>query len=150
MLPLHRLVHLIETQSEELTANLVREVKGSLWTPDYRKVSDDELYASVYDLYRHLSDWLLVKDEQQVERRCRRTGAERAAQGVPFSQVAWVVVLTKETLLVFLMHVKKSGPRDPYGQTKLLQLLDRFFNRAICYAASGHEQYMSSREASGK
>ena len=150
MLPLHRLVHLIETQSEELTANLVREVKGSLWTPDYRNVPEDELYASVYDLYRHLSDWLLVKDEQQVERRCRRTGAERAAQRVPFSQVAWVVVLTKETLLEFLMQVKRSGPRDPDGQTKLLQLLDRFFNRAICYAAAGYEEYMSSREGNGK
>lgn len=37
MLPLHRQVHLIETQSEELTANLVREVKGSLWTRITRK-----------------------------------------------------------------------------------------------------------------
>lgn len=61
-----------------------------------------------------------------------------------------MVVLTKETLLEFLMQVKRSGPRDPDGQTKLLQLLDWFFNRAICYAATGHEEYMSFREGSDK
>ena len=144
MLPLHRLVHLIETQSEPLTKHLVEQVKGSPHTPDYSKVPADELYASVYEIYRHLSDWLLVKDEEQVQRRSRRVGAERAAQNVPFSQVAWVIVLMKETLLEFLVQAKKTGPRDPDGQVKLLQLLDRFFNRALCFAAGGHEQYMDS------
>ena len=149
VLPLHRLIHLIETESEQLTARLIEQVKSSPNAPDYSRVPEDELFASVYETYRHLSDWLLVKDEQQVERRARRVGAERAAQNVPFSQVVWVVVMMKETLLEFLMQVKRDEPRDPDGQVKLFQLLDHFFNRAICYAAAGHEQHMSSGETSG-
>jgi len=94
----------------------------------------------VYEIYRHLGDWLLTKDELDLERRYLRVGADRAKQNVPFSQVAWAIVLTKENLWEFLKkEATEERPVEVYGELEMLQLLDSFFNRAIYYAALGYE-----------
>jgi hypothetical protein len=137
---LYRLVHLIESNSNALATCLLDRVNSSQATPDYKQVPPDDLKERVYEIYRHLGDWLLTKDELDLERRYLRVGADRAKQNVPFSQVAWAIVLTKENLWEFL---KKQAPEDRpvevYGELEMLQLLDNFFNRAIYYAALGYE-----------
>ena len=66
--------------------------------------------------------------------------AERARQNIPFSQVAWVIVLVKENLWEFLKNEKvEDRPVEVFGELEMLQLLDRFFDRAIYYAAVGYE-----------
>jgi hypothetical protein len=82
---LYRLVHLVETRSEELAACLVERVNDSEATPAYESLPADELRDRVYEIYRRLGEWLLTKDELELERRYLLIGAERAHQGVPFS-----------------------------------------------------------------
>ena len=140
MMMLYRLVHLIETNAPGLASCLLDRVNASDAAPDYKKVSPDELRQVVYEIYRHLGDWLLTKDELDLERRYLRIGAERARQNVPFSQVAWVIVLVKDNLWEFLKkHVVEERPIEAFGQLEMLQLLDHFFDRAIYYAAVGYE-----------
>ena len=140
MMMLYRLVHLIETHSQALSACLLDRVKASDATPDYKNVPPDELRQTVYEIYHHLGDWLLTKDELDLERRYLRIGAERARQNVPFSQVAWVIVLTKDNLWEFLKkQAVEERPVEVYGELEMLQLLDRFFDRAMYYAAVGYE-----------
>ena len=145
MMMLYRLVHLIETHSQALATCLVDRVQASEATPDYKNVPSEALREVVYEIYRHLGDWLLTKDELDLERRYLRIGAERERQNIPFSQVAWVIVLVKENLWEFL---KKEASQERlvevYGELEMLQLLDRFFDRAIYYAAVGYE--LRSRE----
>jgi hypothetical protein len=141
MLTLRRLVHLVETQSEALALQLVHKVRNSETTPNYGNVPEEELQDRVYEIYRHLGDWLLANDENQMERRYLRIGAERAAQRVPFNQVAWVIVFTKENLWELLeRQTAAEHPQGGYGELELLKLLNRFFDRAICYAAIGYEE----------
>lgn len=140
MMMLYRLVHLIETHSQALAACLLERVQGSEAAPGYKNVPPDELRERVYEVYRHLGDWLLTKDELDLERRYLRIGADRAKQNVPFSQVAWVIVLVKENLWDFLKkETTIDRPVEAYGELEMLQLLDRFFDRAIYYAAVGYE-----------
>jgi len=137
---LYRLVHLIESNSNALATCLLDRVNGSQATPDYKQVPPDDLRERVYEIYRHLGDWLLTKDELDLERRYLRVGADRAKQNVPFSQVAWAIVLTKENLWEFLKReATEERPVEVYGELEMLQLLDSFFNRAIYYAALGYE-----------
>jgi hypothetical protein len=137
---LYRLVHLIESNSNALATCLLDRVNGSQATPDYKQVPPDDLRERVYEIYRHLGDWLLTKDELDLERRYLRVGADRAKQNVPFSQVAWAIVLTKENLWEFLKkEATEERPVEVYGELEMLQLLDSFFNRAIYYAALGYE-----------
>src|SRR5690242_3181036 len=103
MMLAYRLVRLIETHSDRLAAGLLEKVRQSDLTPVVkRNVHDEDLRQRVYDIYRHLGDWLLAKTEFDIERRYAEIGAKRAQQGVPISELIWTIVLTKENLWEFL------------------------------------------------
>jgi hypothetical protein len=140
MMMLYRLVRLIETHSQSLAACLLDQVQHSELTPGYQNVPSEELKERVYEIYRHLGEWLIGKDESQLEQRYLQIGARRASQRVPMSEVIWVIVLTKENLWEF---IKKEAvlerPVEVFGELEMLQLLEQFFDRAIYYASVGYE-----------
>jgi len=141
MMLLYRLVRLIETHSQALAGCLLTRVQESDSTRDFRKVPPEELKERVYEIYRHLGDWLLGKTEFDIEKRYLEIGARRAQQAVPFSQLAMVIYMTKENLWEFL---KKESPMDRpvevFGELELLQMLEQFFDHAVYYAALGYER----------
>jgi hypothetical protein len=146
MMLAYRLVRLIETHSDALAAGLLRKVENSEFTHDYRNVPPDELKARVYEVYRHLGDWLLGKSAFDIRERYREIGARRAAQHVPLSQLVWVIVLTKENLWNYLKNeAGLERPVEVFGELEMLQLLDQFFDRAIFYASDGYEKALAVR-----
>lgn len=141
MLLAYHLVRLIERHADELANSLSQEVQKSPRTGEFRqRVPMQDLKLRVSEIYRDLGDWLLKRTEGEIERRYREIGIRRAAQGVPFSQLAYAIILTKENLWCFLL--KNAGVDrtiEVYGELELLQELDNFFDRAITYAAAGYE-----------
>ena len=104
----------------------------------------------VYEIYRHLGEWLLGNSELDIEHRYREIGARRARQHVPVSEVVQGLVLTKENLWEFLKsEAVMERAVEIMGELELLEMLERFFDRAIYYAAAGYEQQMAGapREA---
>jgi hypothetical protein len=147
LITLYRLVHLIETHSNELASHLLNRVLNSLETPDYHLVPDEDLRDRVYQIYRHLGDWLISRDEFDLAERYEKIGARRAKQGVPFSQVAWAIVLTKDNLWDFLKrHSEMERPVEVFGELEMLELLELFFDRATYYAATGYEKALAEME----
>jgi len=147
MMMLYRLVRLIETHSQALSNSLLEQVQYSDLTPSFRKfVPPEELKDRVFDIYHHLGEWLMGKDEFHLEQRYLQIGARRARQRVPLSEVVWVIVLTKENLWEF---IKKESvlerPVEVFGELEMLQLLEQFFDRAIYYASVGYEQELASQ-----
>jgi len=141
MMMLYRLVRLIETHSEALASCLLDQVQKSELTENYKQnVPPEELKEKVYEIYHHLGEWLIGKDESQLEQRYLKIGARRARQRVPVSEVIWVIVLTKENLWDF---IKKESvlerPVEVFGELEMLRLLDQFFDRAIYYSSAGYE-----------
>jgi len=138
---LYRLVRMIETHSESLAACLLDRVQHSELTRSFQNVPGEELKERVYEVYRHLGEWLMGKDEFRLEQRYLQIGARRAAQHVPLRELIWVIVLTKENLWEF---IKKEAvlerPVEVFGELEMLQLLEQFFDRAIYYASVGYEQ----------
>lgn len=141
MMMLYRLVRLIETHSEALATGLLDRVQNSEFTPGYQNVPSAELKQTVYEIYRHLGEWLVGKDESCLEQRYLKIGARRASQRAPLSEVIWVIVLTKENLWDF---IKKEAvlerPVEVFGELEMLQLLEKFFDRATYYASVGYER----------
>ena len=122
-------------------------MQNSEATLDYQRVAPEDLKERVHEIYRHLGDWLMTKDEFDLEQRYLRIGARRAQQDVPFSQVAWAIVLTKDNLWEFLKTQSEvQRPVEAFGELEMLQLLDHFFDRAIYYAAIGHEKATAEME----
>jgi hypothetical protein len=137
---------MIETHSQALAAGLLDQVQNSKLTPNFQQnVPPDDLKERVYEIYRHLGEWLMGKDELQLEQRYLQIGARRAGQQVPMSEVIWVIVLTKDNLWEF---IKKESvleqPVEVFGELEMLQLLEQFFDRAIYYASVGYEQAVAN------
>ena len=90
----------------------------------------------MYEIYRHLGEWLLGKNELDIEQRYMRNRRAPGAQNVPLSQVVWAIVLTKENLWDFLKsEAVMDRAIEILGELELLQMLEQFFDRAIYYAA---------------
>jgi len=147
MMLAYRLVRLIETHSDALAAGLLDKVQHSELTRAYRNVAPEELKQRVYEIYRHLGDWLLGKSAFDIEQRYEEIGTRRVHQGVPISELIWVIILTKENLWEFLKKENiMERPVEVFGELEMMQLLDQFFDRAIYYASVGYERALSAHE----
>jgi hypothetical protein len=145
MMLLYRLVRLIEAHSQALATCLLKRVQESERVRDFRNVPPEELKERVYEIYRHLGDWLLGKTEFDIEERYLEIGKRRAEQRVPLSQVAMVIVMTKETLWEFLKKESvMQRPVEVFGELEMLQMLEQFFDHAIYWAAVGYERAMAA------
>ena len=136
----YRLVRLIESHADALAGGLEERVQLSSQVTHFQNVPAHELRERVYEIYRHLGEWLLGKNELDIEHRYREIGARRAHQRVPLSEVIQAVVLTKENLWDFLKsEAVMDRAVEIMGELELLQMLEMFFDRAIYYAALGYE-----------
>lgn len=137
-----RLVRLIETHSDQLARGLLDRIENSERCRDFvQKVPPEELRQRVYEIYHHLGQWLLKKTELDVEQRYTAIGERRAAQGVSLSQVMFVIVATKEHLWEYVtQEAMLDRPVELFQELELFQLVEQFFDRAVYFAAIGHER----------
>ena len=136
----YRFVRLIEERPDALANGLLHKVQRSSRTEAYHNVPSDELKQRVYEIYRHLGEWLLDKSEADIEQRYTEIGVRRAQQGVPLSQLIWAIILTKDNLWEFIINESiPDRPFEVFSKQELLRLLEQFFDRAIHSAAVGYE-----------
>jgi hypothetical protein len=116
----YRLVRLIESHADTLAVGLEQRVRKHPQVPHYREMP--ELRDRIYEIYSHLGDWLLGKNEAEVEVRYREIGARRARQRVPLSEVLQAIVLTRENLWDFLKtEAVLDRATEILGELELLQ-----------------------------
>ena len=135
-----RLVRLIEDHAGQLSQGLLKKLKESENCGDLMAlVPDDELRQRAFEIYRHVSDWLVTGMESEVEERYVGLGARRAQQEVPYSQLLYALTTVKEHLWEFLRQEGLFEPQELLGEFELLFSLDRFFDRLLYFAAVGYE-----------
>ena len=146
-----RLVRLIETHSDQLARGLLDRIENSERCREFvQKVPPDDLKQKVYEIYHHLGQWLLKKTEHEVEQRYTAIGERRAAQGVPLSQLMFVIVATKEHLWEYVVREGMADrPVEVFQELELFQLVEQFFDRAVYFAAIGYEQYQLATKKAG-
>ncbi|MGC2818935.1 MAG: hypothetical protein WA198_04575 [Candidatus Sulfotelmatobacter sp.] len=141
----YRLVRLIETHADTLAAGLENKVLASPQVSCFRTIPTHELRERVYEIYRHLGDWLLGKNLVDIETRYREIGARRAQQNVPLAEVIYVILLTKENLWEFLKSEAVADRAvEIMGELELLQMLEQFFDHAIYFAALGYQEQLEA------
>jgi len=147
----YRLVRLIESHADALAAGLEEKVQTNCLSAHFRDIPVHELRERVYEIYRHLGEWLLGKNELDIEHRYREIGARRARQHIPLSEVVQAIVLTKENLWDFLKsEAVMDRAIEIMGELELLQMLEMFFDRAIYYAAVGYEDEVAQASRCGE
>lgn len=140
-----RLVRLIEAHAEQLSQGLMHKLRNDARCADMHKVPPEELRARTFEIYQHLSDWLLGRPHE-LQRLYVEIGERRANQGVEFSHVLYAIMATKEQLWEFLENegvVVK--PVELFGEMELFRLLDQFFDRAMYYAAVGYQHAQAGK-----
>jgi len=151
MMITYRFVRLIEDHADALAIGLLHKVEQSTRTEAYSKVPAEELKQRVAEIYRHLGEWLLHKNESDIEQSYTEIGVRRAQQGVPLSQLIWAIILTKHNLWEFILDESyPDRPVEILGKQELLQLLDQFFDRAVHAAAVGYEWATEAKPAETK
>jgi len=143
-----RLVRLIETHSDQLARGLLERIENSERCREFvQKVPPDDLKDRVYEIYHHLGEWLLKKTEREVEQRYTAIGERRASQGVPLSQLMFVIVATKENLWEYVTReAMLDRPVELFQELELFQLVEQFFDRAVYFGAIGYEQHRASQK----
>ncbi len=136
-----KLVQLIEKNADDLARRVLRSVSQHPRTQIFCKnIPREELRERAYEIYRHLSEWLLEKTEDEIREKNFTVGERRAEQRVPLHEVIFAILLVKETLW---KEIVNSGMGD--SSVELLQALDlvdrvnQFFDRSIYYMAVGYE-----------
>jgi hypothetical protein len=135
-----RLVHLIEDHAEPLSEGLLKKLRDSDACNDLlSSVPANELKHRAFEIYRHVSDWLLNKSDSEVEERYIGLGARRAQQDVPYSQMLFAIQAVKDHLWDYLRQEGLFEPQELIGEFELLLSMDRFFDRLQYFAAVGYE-----------
>ena len=138
-----RMIQLIESHAGKLATELMNRLRASEKCRELvRNVPASELEMRTHEIYRHLSDWLLLKTELEIEEQYVGLGLRRAQQGVPFSDFLYALTCTKECLWEYL---EREGlledPVELLGDLILLQALGRFFDRIAYSSAVGFERF---------
>jgi len=134
-----KLVHLIEQHSEELAHSLIRKIENSHKCAELSRIPSREIESRAFEIYVHLSEWLLHKTELDIERTYVALGNHRCRQRIAFNHVFWGIILTKENLWDFLQRESvQESALELHGEFELLRLLDQFFDRALYYLAVGY------------
>jgi hypothetical protein len=134
-----KLVRLIESDSERLAQGLIKRLEREPKCVNLSVVPREELQQRAYEVYHNLASWLLDMTEYDILTTYRPLGVRRAEQGVPFADLYWALVVTKENLCDFLRDQAMSEAQvELFGVLEAHRQIDRFFDRAIYFAAQGY------------
>lgn len=136
-----RLVQIIEDHAEQLTHDLIDDLRSNPRTPHYHHLSREELHHRTYDVYRNLGRWLNDETESAIESSYTQLGKKRLAEGIPLNEIVYSLGQIKNHLLEYIHF---SGMVDTavelHGDRELQRLVGRFFDKAVYYAVRGFEQ----------
>jgi hypothetical protein len=139
------LVRLIEAHAEDLTNEVMDELRSGSETPHLRQVDQGELRQRAADLYSNLGRWLTRRTDFDARLYYRQLGTLRCEEGIPASEVVYAVLAIKRHLWEFILrNAPCETAAELYQEEELLQQVSHFFDVAIYSVVDGHE---SSRAA---
>lgn len=146
-----RLIRLIENNAESLTLEALQDVLTNENTASFRRVSRTELEPRIASLYQNLGKWIGNPKDSGIRQEYEQWGRTRFRQGIPLSEIVFVLMLTKQHLRKFIREhglVTFSGDRvtpdelvpvELHAIQELNYLVGDFFDRAMYYLVRGYE-----------
>jgi hypothetical protein len=146
-----RLIQLIENNAESLTREALQDVLTNENTVSFRRVSRTELEPRIASLYHNLGNWIGDPKDGGIRQEYEQWGRTRFRQGIPLSEIVFVLMLTKQHLRKFIREhglVTFSGDRvrpdelvpvELHAIQELNYLVGDFCDRALYYLVRGYE-----------
>ena len=140
-----RLMQMIEDHAEELTQELIKDLKSNPRTPHYHHLTAEELHYRTYAVYHNLGHWVSQKGEEQVAANYAALAVRRHAEGVPLEEIVFALISTKNHLY---QYVRMTGLMDSamelHQERELRRLVGFFFDKAIYYTVKAYEHETAS------
>ena len=146
-----RLIQLIENHSKSLAQAVMHDVLTNENTRGFRKVPKEELEPRIAALYQNLGKWIGEPNEDDIRQEYEDWGRTRFRQGIAFSEIVYVLMLTKRHLRKFIRDhglVNFSGdrvtpeefvPMELYTVQELNYKVGDFFDQALYHLVRGYE-----------
>jgi hypothetical protein len=139
-----QLIKTIESHAEALARGAVAKLQGSRRTNSFQRLSYDELYFRIYQVYHELGLWLQTKSDYEIHCWYVELGEKRFNEGMPLEEVLWALVLEKYYVCDYLhTFATTNSAMELYQQQEFDRLIGQFFDRAGCYTAEGYEHQAS-------
>jgi hypothetical protein len=137
---LPNLMMLIGTHAEELTRQLVADVRSNPRTTFLHAISPERLRVGSFEIYQHLDHWLANKDEGEIAKLFREVGSHRCHDQVPLREAVYSVILVKQHLLAYIRRNDLvESAVEMAERSDLWLLIDQFFDKAIYHMVAGYE-----------
>jgi hypothetical protein len=131
---------IIHAHADELAAELLADLRINPRTRYLRGVGPEEFRKRASDLYANLAAWLADRREEDIALAYEDLGAARCGEGVSASELVWALTLAKTHLLEFIQRNDSvTTSIELYQRGEIMEMVERFFDRAVYYALTGYE-----------
>ncbi|MGO8790823.1 MAG: hypothetical protein ACLQVL_26055 [Terriglobia bacterium] len=136
-----RLVRMVEDHADQLARGVVVDLQDDPRTSEYHRLSPAELHTRIHDIYHNLGEWLVGEAGPLVEARYSGLGKQRAAEGIPLSQVVYALMQSKSHLFDYIRSARGfESAIEMYELQELRHLIDNFFDRAMYHTVCAYER----------
>jgi hypothetical protein len=136
-----RLVHLIETNGEQIVDRLVAQIRCNPEMNHARSLPDHELRQWGQDLLQHLGHWLAAGNEEELALRYERLGKLCCEHEIPLHETVRGLCLLREKMLDFSEeHIISNSSVELYAEEELERRLGRFFDHLTVHLVLGYER----------
>jgi len=136
-----RLVHLIESNWEDITSSVIQRIRREPQMAHYRDRVESELREWGQILLQNLGHWLTSGREEEIGHRYEQLGRQRFEAGVPLHESVRVLCLVRERILDFVEeHVLNKSILELYEEEELDRRLGRFFDLLTIHMVKGYEK----------
>jgi hypothetical protein len=143
-----RLVHLIESRSEEIISSVISHIRREPDLAHYRAILESELREFGLDTLRNLGHWLTSGQEQEIATRYEQLGKRRFGANIPLHESVHAFCILRERVLDFVEeHVFNKNSLELYEQEELDRRLGRFFNVLTVHMVKGYEHELRTELA---
>lgn len=137
-----RLVKLIESHADELSRNLLQDLRKRDSTSTFHTYDEKEIYERAFSVYSHLGKWISRETtKEEIAKRYTALGMKRRKEGFALSEIIQALIMTRRHLW---LKVLAEGFLDTaLDLNQALDLNNRvmlFFDRAIFYTAVGYQR----------
>jgi len=135
-----KLVQHMKTNADAMTERLIEKIRNSDRCSELlRRLPAEEHKRYALGIYCDLTDWLATETDSTIEPRYRELGAQRAHQGIPFSDLLWASCIAREHLWEYIQQeCLLEEPVEFWGGAMLLRSLNQFFDRALYFTLGGY------------
>jgi hypothetical protein len=135
-----RLIQLLETHQEQVTANVIGEIRHHPDMSNFRKLPDAELRERAQTILEHLGHWLSDGHKVEMEQRYESLGRERYEDSIPLDESVRALTITKEKMIDFVHeHGFAKTSMDLYAEEEFERRIGRFFDTLTIHMVRGYE-----------